>query len=122
MIRFICLTGLLVMTSSILAADLTDTGASSAFTSDDPAVKSAMLMLDAGNFSRAEKLIATTQPSGDPSVTKTREEVLDLIKRMRNEFRLDEEGLLAKIQKRIPDATARDVTRWREAGELQYRI
>ena len=41
---------------------------------------------------------------------------------MRNEFSLDDEGLLAKIQKRIPDATARDITHWREAGELQYRI
>jgi transglutaminase-like putative cysteine protease len=110
------------MSSATFAADLTDTGASSAFTSDDPVVKSALKMLDAGNFSRAEQFIATTQPSGDPSVTKSREEVLDLIKRMRNEFRLDEEGLLAKIQKRIPDATARDITRWREAGELQYRI
>src|SRR5437762_5158673 len=120
--RLITLAGFVLLTSAGLAAELTDTGPSSAFTSDDPVVKSAMKMVDAGNFSRAEKLIATTQPSGDPSVTQAREEVLDLIKRMRNEFRLDEEGLLGKIQKRIPDATARDVTRWREAGELQYRI
>ena len=79
--RFITLAGFVLMTSSVLAADLTDTGASSAFTSDDPVVKSALLMIDAGNFTRAEKLIATTQPSSDPSVTQSREEILGCILR-----------------------------------------
>jgi hypothetical protein len=110
------------MTSSVLFADPTDTGASAAFTSKDPVVVQAMKMLDAGNYSRAEKLLATTQPSSDPSVIRAREEVIDLIARMRREYNLDEPGLLAKLKRRIPDATERDITHWREAGELQYRI
>jgi transglutaminase-like putative cysteine protease len=110
------------MTSSVLAADLTDTGACLAFTSNDPAIKSAMKMIEGGNYSRAEKLIATTQPSGDPEVTKAREQLLDVIGRMRQSYNLAEPDLLARIKRRIPDATDRDITRWREAGELQYKI
>ena len=110
------------MTSTLLAADLKYTGASLAFTSDDPAVVHALKMLDDGNYSRTEKFIATTQPSDDPNVTKARAELLDVIGRMRLEYTLDEAGLLAKIQRRIPDATDRDITHWREAGDLGYAI
>ncbi len=110
------------MTSTLLAADLKYTGASLAFTSDDPAVVHALKMLDDGNYSRAEKYIATTQPSDDPTVTKARAELLDVIGRMRLEYTLDDAGLLAEIQRRIPDATERDITHWREAGDLGYAI
>src|SRR4051794_22923657 len=122
MLRFTLLAGFMLIASSLLAAELTDTGASTAFTSNDPVVKQALVMLDAGNYSRAEKLIATTQPSEDASVIKARTELLDVIARMRREFRLEEPALLAKVQRRIPDATERDITHWREAGELGYRI
>ena len=108
---------------SILAAELADTGASTlAFTSNDPAIKQALNLLDAGNFSKAQKLISTTQPSADPAVTQARAEMLDVIERTRREYSLEEPDLLAQIRQRLPDASERDITHWREACDLKYRI
>src|SRR5439155_5866131 len=52
--------GILVLSIHAQAEDA-DTGASAAFTSHDSVVKQALLMLDVGNFSRAQKFISTTQ-------------------------------------------------------------
>jgi hypothetical protein len=112
----------LLMNSTLLAAELQDTGASAAWTSKDPAVRRALTDLDKGNFKRAEQTLATTQPSSDANVTREREEALDIISRMRQEYTLDDQSLLAKIKRRIPDATADDITKWREASQLGYRI
>src|SRR5205823_8705322 len=42
--------------------------------------------------------------------------------RFRHEYSLDETGLLNQVKKRIPDVTTSDLKKWRDAGELQYRI
>src|SRR5262245_53162182 len=122
MIRCILLAGLLLMNTTLIAAETTETGASAAWTSTDPAVRRALTDLEKGNFKRAEQMLATTQPSSDPQVTREREEALDLISRMRQEYTLDDQSLLAKVKRRIPDATLNDITKWREASQLGYHI
>ena len=45
----------------------------------------------------------------DETATQARVQLLDLIGRMREEYNLDEAGLLSKVQRRLPDATADDI-------------
>src|SRR5687767_8718025 len=48
--------------------------------------------------------------------------MLELIRRIRHDYALDEAGLLKKVQTGIPDVTASDIARWRSAGEVQHRV
>jgi transglutaminase-like putative cysteine protease len=117
--------GLFLMTMTIsthsLAEDLSATGASLAWTTSDPVVKQAIALLDAGKFADAQTLLATDDGHADPAVAQAREEMKDLIGRLRREYSLDEAGLLAKVRKSIPDVTADDLTKWHDAGQLQAR-
>ena len=49
-------------------------------------------------------------------------ELLDLIRRMRVEYSLDESALLAKVRTSIPAATAKEGARWAKEGEVRWRM
>ena len=112
--------GLLLMTSPLLA-NSGHTGASLAWTSDDSAVKQAIQLLNAGRFAEAEELLRADDGDAGAEPVQARTEMLEIIRRLRHEYRLDERALLDKLRKSVPDASAGDLKRWRDAGELQYR-
>ena len=106
--------------SPVLAAE--PTGASAAFTSRDPVVLKALGLVKSGKFQRAEDLLRATDGPGDPEALRARKETLDILRRTRFEYSLDEAGLLDKVRKSVPDATARDVQRWAKASSACYRM
>jgi transglutaminase-like putative cysteine protease len=89
-------------------------GASRAWTSDDAQLVRARDLLDHGNFAAAERLLREGNPAHD--------EMREIIRRLRREYSLDEDGLLAKLRKSIPDVTAEELRRWRDAGQVQHRM
>ena len=106
--------------SPVFAAE--PTGASTAFTSRDPIVLKALDLVKSGKFQQAEVLLRAAESPGDADALRAREETLDIIGRTRFEYSLDEAGLLDKVRKSIPDATARDVQRWTKDSSARYRM
>ncbi len=107
--------------ATVVVAD-EPTAASLAFTSTDSKVLKAREMLAAGDFKRAEEFLAAKEPSTSMEALRAREELVDIIGRIRFEYSLDAAGLLAKIKKLIPDATADEVASWCEASGARFRI
>jgi len=95
------------------------TGASLFWTSDDPIVKQARKLAEEGQLTEAERLLDADKPA---TPVQARKEGKEIIRRIRMEYDLDHAGLLAKIQRRLPEITAEDLERWRDAGQVQYRI
>jgi transglutaminase-like putative cysteine protease len=106
--------------SPVFAAE--PTAASAAFTSRDPVVLNALDLMKSGEFQKAEALLHSAASQGDAEALRARKEALDIIRRTRFEYSLDEAGLLAKVRKSIPDVTARDVQRWAKASAARYRM
>ncbi|HOX57553.1 MAG TPA: transglutaminase domain-containing protein [Candidatus Paceibacterota bacterium] len=96
--------------------------ASTAFTSRDPVVLKALALVKAGKFHRAETLLSAADSRADAEALRARQETSEIIRRTRIEYSLDAAGLLAKIRRSIPDATARDVERWAKASAARYRM
>lgn len=72
-------------------------------------------LLAAGRWAEAEELVGGSELRGAA-------EMGEIIRRMRWEYGLNEAGLLDKVRKGIGDVAAGDLRRWREGGELQYRM
>jgi transglutaminase-like putative cysteine protease len=89
------------------------TGASLAWTSDEPAVVKARQLVLAGELKQAESIL-------DDS-TDAQRQTREIIRRIRQDYSLGEDEVLEKIRKGIPDATMDDVHRWRDAKQLQFR-
>jgi len=89
------------------------TGASLAWTSDEPAVVAARALILQGKLTEAESKL-------DDS-TEAQRQARETIRRIRRDYSLDEAKLLEKLRKSIPDATVEDVHRWRDARQLQFR-
>jgi transglutaminase-like putative cysteine protease len=94
-------------------------GASAAFTSSDPIVKKALKLMDSGKFKEAEALLAKRPGKADPQAV---EELKDIMQRIRYEYALTPEGLTAKVQKSIPNATAAEVERWATETRARFRM
>lgn len=80
-------------------------------------------LVDAGDFVRAQELLRTR--AADPEMGDgDRRSLLfeaERLDRIRLDFRLDDAAVLEQVRAQIPDATAGDVDRWREAGLLENR-
>ncbi len=92
-------------------------GASLAFTSKDPVVGEARKLVEAGEFTKAAKLLDSDKPAD----ARAADELRDVIARIRVAYSTDAKTMLAKIKRSIPDVTADDLERWRKAGQLQAR-
>src|SRR5439155_6653878 len=80
------------------AADTADTGgASLVWTSNNPLIKQAIALLNDGKLKEAQTLLASEDARRDAGAEQAREEMQDLIVRLRHEYSLDETGLLAKL-------------------------
>jgi len=98
------------------------TGASLAFTSQDPIVKQAIALMQAGKFTEAQALLASDDGHANADIAAAREEMKEILRRTRREYSVDAAELLKKIQKDIPDVSAQDLEKWTNAGAVQYRM
>ncbi len=103
------------------AADAPPAGASPAFTSNDPTITQARQLYIAGEYTKAEELLKPASTSKDAQVAQAARDLLEIIRRTRMDFTLDEPGLLAKVKRTLPDATADDVHRWFTQGQLHTK-
>ena len=104
------------------AATTQPTGASLAFTTNDPVTKQALALVEAGKFAEAQTLLATDDGHADSEVARAREEMKEIIGRTRRDYSLNASALVSKLKPSIPDVTEADIERWRAAGELQHRM
>jgi transglutaminase-like putative cysteine protease len=108
--------------SSVTSASINyePTGASLAFTSNDPIVVRARDLLNSGKFTEAEALLATAD--NEPGDLRARAETIDIIRRIRHNYSLTAAELLDKIRASIPDAAASEVDRWAVDCEIRWRL
>lgn len=117
------LAGLAIMIFAATSATAGEPAAASlAFTSKDPVVLEALSLMQAGKFKAAESLLAANASQGTPEALRARIETADIIRRTRFEYSLAPDKLLAKIQKSVPDATAKEVERWANESKARYRM
>ena len=96
--------------------------ASLAFTSQDAVVLQALNLLKSGKFAEAETLLAANTNQAASDAFHARRETLDIIRRIRVEYSLDSDGLLAKVRKAIPDVTTDEVEQWAWESGARYRM
>jgi transglutaminase-like putative cysteine protease len=96
--------------------------AAAAFTSQDPVVLKALALMNSGKFQQAESLLSTADSQANAEARRARLETLETIHRTRSEYSLDAAGLLAKVRKSVPGATAKDVERWAKDSRARYRM
>ena len=107
-----------ILRATLLAAITLWCAVESSAGATEPDIQS---LIAEGSFSEAERLLKgqITEPSApitsDPAVQ------LEILRRTRSDFPLLEQDVLNQLQKSVADATADDVARWREVGDLQYR-
>jgi transglutaminase-like putative cysteine protease len=111
---------LLLMPTTALPSDA-PTGASLAWTSDDPTVTQARELIHRGELSKAESLLRAA-PATAPADPAAVAEALEMIRRIRHDYSLSPGQLLGKVKPQIPDLKASDLETWREAGQLQFRM
>ena len=110
--------GLIISHRAIAQQSAEPTGASAAFTSDDPVVLQARGLVDAGKFSEAEALLNDT----GRGQAGARRQMLDIIQRIRVAYALESDVLLERVRQSIPDVSSADLEKWRSAGQVQYRM
>ncbi|MHB8898910.1 MAG: serine hydrolase [Thermoguttaceae bacterium] len=84
-------------------------------------VERARWAADEGRFTEAETLLrGQIRDAGAPVVDGPAKE-LEILRRIRLDYPLTADQVLAQLREEIPDATAEDVDRWSEEGVLQHR-
>ena len=75
-----------------------------------------------GEFTEAEKRLQPQIAEPLAPVTSEAAIQLEILRRTRQDFALNSDDVLKQLKESVPDATQVDVDRWREAGDLQFRI
>src|SRR5947207_1134456 len=101
----------IVMTATISAScqgnkQSFPSGASIAFTSTESSVVRARELFATGNFVHATKALDDARDS------LAKEELIEIMRRQRQDYSATEPQLLATMKKDIPDVTAADIQRW----------
>lgn len=92
--------------------------ASTAFTSGDPVVVAARGLLDGGDLADAERMLAAAPVDGDHADAAARMELLEIARRVRHDYTLDQAGLVESVRGVVPDATADEVAAWATEARL----
>ena len=79
-------------------------------------------LIDRGDFAEAEKLLKSQISDASQPVTTEPAIQLEVLRRTRYDYALTGKDVLEEVKKMVPDATQADVDRWREAGDLQFRV
>jgi hypothetical protein len=103
------------------AAEPEPTGASLAWTSDDPVVVEARGLITAGRLADAERLLRRDDPAVSAAAGAARAESLELVSRIRYDYPLAPADLLARLRKDVPSLAADQLDRWRGEGGVQWR-
>ncbi len=82
----------------------------------------ARTLADLGEFAEAERILRRHVPQSDRPAISGYAVELDILRRIRRDFRLSADQMLEKLRAAIPDVTAADMDRWRREGVLQHRI
>ncbi|MCS7032976.1 MAG: transglutaminase domain-containing protein [Phycisphaerae bacterium] len=114
----LCSTFLITMTTIAAPPHAQPPGSSGAFVSNDPTIQRAVVAYSAGQLREAEQILGQM----DRGDLISRDELLQLIPRLRREYSLDPSQLLEKLRPAIPDVTSDDIETWIKAGALQTRI
>lgn len=120
------MTETLLMTAAILIAGAepasAPTGALLGWTSQDRVVARARELVEAGRLAEAEALLQSESRPEDQKAAQARREMAEIIRRIRVEYSLTHDALLAKLKKTIPEVTSEELTRWRKPGQMRYRV
>ena len=76
----------------------------------------------AGRFREAETLLKEKLADPDAPAVDDLAVQLEILRRIRLDYSLTAEEVLAQLRQRIPDVTAKDMEAWRQEGKLQHRI
>jgi len=95
--------------------------ASVAFTSADPVVVAARDLLESGDLADVERMLESAGRDGVGTDVQARAELVEIIRRLRHEYALDEAGLAAAVRGVIPDATDAEVAAWVVEARLPTR-
>ena len=109
--------GWMLSMMTIARAQTLESGASRVWTSDDPAIEAARGLIARGELAKAAA--ALNQSNGGDALA--REETLEIIGRIRQDYSLDAAALLAKLESQVRGISPADVRKWAEAGQLQFR-
>ncbi len=83
---------------------------------------SVQALIDRGAFAEAEALLRAKVADTQAPITEGAAVQLEILRRTRQDFPLDEQQVLAQVRKSIPDATLDDLAKWRAAKQLQSRV
>ena len=122
MSRWIALIIASLMISAARAQNVPPTGASIAFTSNDPALVEIRKIISSGGFPSKEQVAKLDADSDEPQTRAARAEMKEILKHLREEYSLTPNQLLEKVKPKIADVSLDDLERWRAAGQLQYRM
>jgi Transglutaminase-like superfamily len=75
-----------------------------------------------GKLAAAEEILRAHVDDPAAPITSQPAIQLEILRRIRQDFSLTNEQVLAEIKKSIPDASQQDVDQWRESGDLQSRL
>ena len=92
-------------------------GASLLWTSADPLIESARAMVTRGELAQAEKALTQAKSADRTAI----DEALETIRRIRDDYSLDESAILQKLRPSIRDLSATDLTNWTHSGQIQFR-
>jgi hypothetical protein len=98
------------------------TAASMAWTSNDPKVVQARQWVKDGKFAEAEKLLNEPDPTADATAREARLETLEVIKRIRWDYRFSAQDVVDAMKDQAPNVTLDRVEQWRKQGQVQYRM
>jgi CubicO group peptidase (beta-lactamase class C family)/transglutaminase-like putative cysteine protease len=87
-----------------------------------PEIAQAWQLAESGDFAGAEARLKAMIEQADAPVTSLPAIALEQLRRIRLDYDQTPEALLEKLKRSIPDVTPADLDRWRQAGELQYRL
>ncbi len=80
------------------------------------------VLVDNGEYAKAEALLQAQVEDPTVPITSDAAVQLETIRRMRREFPLSKAEVLNQVRETIPDATAEDIERWTESGDLHHRV
>ncbi len=88
---------------------------------NDPVLARAGKLAEAGKFAEAAGVLSDRADNPDADAVARREIQAEILRRIRLDYNLTEERMLAKLRKAVPDASADDLKRWRETRQIQFR-
>ena len=96
--------------------------ASVAFTTTDPVVVTARSLLECGDLADVGNRLRDAAPTGPEVDARARQELTEIVRRLRHEYSLDPEALATAVRRQIPDATDAEVAAWAVEAQLPTRL